>query len=81
MPEFLKPEVPKKITQANQDHRPPISKKKGNLKAGERLVIRTQMPNTPAYWSDLMLANAAFKSYNVSLNLYILEAPGLKSHF
>lgn len=29
-------------------------------------MLRTKMPNTPAYWSDLMLANAAFKSYNVS---------------
>jgi hypothetical protein len=36
-----------------------------NKGPAERLVIRTKMPSTPEYWSDLMLANAAFKSYNV----------------
>jgi hypothetical protein len=74
MPEFLKPEVPKKVAKVNQDPGLPVNEKAENPKVGERLVVRTQMPNTPAYWSDLMLANAAFKSYNVSLDLCTSEA-------
>jgi hypothetical protein len=68
MPEFLKPALPEKSAkEAASEGRQPVSKKKACPTGGERkLVIRTRMPNTPAYWLDLMLANAAFKSYNVS---------------
>jgi hypothetical protein len=67
MPEFLKPAPPKKLAnEATQDRWLPVGGKKEHLKSGERFVVRTKMPNTPAYWCDLMLANAAFKSYNVS---------------
>jgi hypothetical protein len=68
MPEFLKPALPdKSAKEAASEGRLPVSKTKARPAGGERrLVIRTRMPNTPAYWLDLMLANAAFKSYNVS---------------
>jgi hypothetical protein len=68
MPEFLKPALPEKSAkEAAPEGGLPVSGKKARPIAGERrLVVRTRMPNTPAYWSDLMLANAAFRSYNVS---------------
>jgi hypothetical protein len=66
MSEFSKPDVPDK-----SEERPTRrSQSDANKGPAERLVIRTKMPGTPGYWSDLMLANAAFKSYNVrSLDL------------
>jgi hypothetical protein len=61
MSEFSMPDMPDKSeersTRGNQSD--------ANKVLAERLVIRTKMPSTPGYWSDLMLANAAFKSYNV----------------
>jgi hypothetical protein len=66
MSEFSKPDVPDK-----SEERPTRrSQSDANIEPAERLAIRTKMPSTPGYWSDLMLANAAFKSYNVrSLDL------------
>lgn len=61
MSEFSKPDVPdeseERSTKRNQSD--------ANKGPAERLVIRTKMRSTPGYWSDLMLANAALKSYNV----------------
>ena len=61
MSEFSKPDVPDKLeersTRRNQSD--------ANKESVERLVIRVKMRSTPGYWSDLMLANAAFESYNV----------------
>jgi hypothetical protein len=68
MPEFLKPELPKKAAKAAQDCQRPVGEKK-KTKGPEKFVIRTKMPNTLEYWSDLMLGNAAFKSYNVSFSI------------
>jgi hypothetical protein len=62
MSEFSKPDVPDKLeersTRQNQSD--------ANKGPAERLVIRAKIWSTPGYWSDLMLANAAFKSHNVS---------------
>jgi hypothetical protein len=79
MPEFLKPDVPNQVAKPNQARWSPVSEKQAHLKADERLVIRTKMPNTLAYWSDLMLANAAFKSYNVSSRSLLLGILGVKA--
>jgi hypothetical protein len=66
MSEFSKPDEPD-VPDKSEERRSQSDAKKG---PAERLVIRTKKPSTPGYWSDLMLANAAFKSHNVrSLDL------------
>jgi len=61
MSEPSKPGVPDKSEERSTRR----SQSDANKGPAERLVLRTKMPSTPEYWSDLMLANAAFKSYNV----------------
>jgi hypothetical protein len=66
MSKFSKPDVPDNSEERSARR----NESDANKGPAERLLIRTKMPSTPGYWSDLMLANAAFKSYNVrSLDL------------
>ena len=62
MSEFIKPALPDRLKK-KQPQPKPVEPVKG----AERLVLRAEMPNTPEFWSDLMVGNSAFKSYNVSL--------------
>ena len=67
MSEFLKPEVadtPKRSTQRR------ATNKQGAERPQEKLVLRAKMPDTLEFWSDSMLANAAFNSYNVSFEVH-----------
>lgn len=74
MPEFLKPELPKKVATAKQHRRPSVRGAKEHSKVEEKFVVRAKMPNTLAYWSDLLLAKAAFQSFNVSLDLRLSKS-------
>ena len=77
MSEFLKPELPNKTKRATSvstatQQRPVVDEATGPQPAQEeRLVLRAKMPNTVGFWADAMLANAAFRSFNVSL-LFVL---------
>ena len=77
--QFLKPALPDRTKQHSKVARPPPRAEMVTMAEIEALekememktkppntTLSGPMPNTPAFWMDVMIADAAFKSSNVS---------------